>query len=482
MDQDISNFQKILSEINITQNPDELTKQMFANPLLYKELNLTDRVAPDYVFDKTFFNENTSLNTLGDNQFQFVISSPHPVKLSSIYFKMQIRINGLPEDTDANQKVNLLPNFFNTLFSCIDVQIGQNTLSIDHLGTYNDIWGYVFKELEIDSEYQNHLGYIDGMIRDSPNQHQFTAGILSDGGMKARNSVLLEARTNEANANNTAKVRGIMQPPNFFFQKDKFLPPFVPLRFNMTKNPLTAVIKQGTPSNLSITWESIQICYISCQLRSGIYDKFRDMYTKSLTRFPAAELPQNPYASPEAIYQYFDIKASIYPIAQNMVNVLQPIRFTAQIPKGIIFCLGRYTKNQPQFNHLEFSTHNLKSYSVLLNSQPLVPCTVCSYGDDVNNTYQDMYLRLRNFLGHMLLNETTGLSYPAFKGGTAIFAELLNPSNNLNINSRQDVGNLELQLVFNNPNNYVIQLYTFLIYDQMLIIDKEFNAHQIVSV
>ncbi|MGL5592316.1 MAG: hypothetical protein ACRDDH_00050 [Cetobacterium sp.] len=470
-----------IDEINITQTKNEEFQQAFSSPLLYDELDITSRSHADFVFDKMpVWNEQNTLTAPNDQQLEFQIHHPQPVRLDTICISLSGTVSGLTGGADENFQVMPLADFFNQLFNCSNVNIGQNSCNIDHLDTYGDIFDYTFKRLFTDNDYQNHLGRIDGMIPDSPGNYQIVNDVIPDANEsgRARTQQLFSART----AENTACVRGVFRPPNLFFQKRKILPPYVPLRIILKRNPVAVFLKKtAQAANPAFQINSAKIRFMSYNMKAGIYDSFREQYDKNKTRFPPLDMPVNPYVNPSAIYEFFDVRASQFTIPGGIDNVTQPIRFNSNTPKAIIFCISSSTKTNQTNNHLQFSLNELKNYSVLRDSQPLVSCAVDRHLN-CSSEYQDMYLRVRNMLDHYLTNETNSLRYADFAGGAGILCENLNFANNLFTPARQDVGNIELKLQFVNPTPAPRYVYVFLIYDQKLIIDETFNAHLITSV
>lgn len=470
--------EKWLDEIKLSQVKNEEIQQALANPLEYGELDLQARSMPDNVYsDLPTYNEVNSLTTIGDNQLEFSINSPHPIKLNSVYFSVQLQVDtGIVAATDANT-VMPIADFFASLFGCISVLIGQNSCNIDHLDTNADYFHYFLRRIFTDEQYSNYMGYLEGLFPDTPNKYDLKAGKIDpdNTGGNTRYNVLFEKLSGTTGK---ACVRGIYVPANLFFQQDKILAPYVPLRIILRKNPVTVSLKKTNALTPVINWTSVKLCYTSVKLRHGAFDSIRTQYEANKTRFPALEIPENPYINPQALYQFLDVRAQKLPIPSG-TDFVQTLRSNSSMPKAILFALAPYRKTDQRNNHYYFPLDKLKSYSILVNSQPIKSCSV----DQVNCSvqFQDMYMRLRNFLGANLTNDCNGLSYPDFAGGAGIIGELTNNASSLYIPARQDIANIEIKLSFTEAvSGY--ELIIFLIYDQIMIIDKEFNARLITSV
>src|ERR1700743_27362 len=474
-----------LDEIKLSQVKNEEIQQALANPLEYGELDLQQRSLPDNVFNGLpIYNEVNSLTTIGDNQLEFEIVRPDPVLLSSIYFQVQLLVTtNIKTDADS---LGVYPtmDFFASLFNCVQVMGGQNSCNIDHLDTNQDYFHYIFRRLFTDEQYSNYLGYLEGLFPDTPNTKVFEPATTPSQIATANKGAITRAKVLfEKNDQTTGKacVRGVYIPANLFFQQKKILPPFVPLRIILRKNPISVSLKYDDAekfSSINIEYTSVKLNFTALKARPGIYETFRDQYIANQTRFPPLEIPTNPYLNPQALYQYLDVRAQKIPIPTG-TEFLQTLRSNSSMPKAIIFALVKNRKTSVGTNNYEFPLDVLKSYSILVNSQPIKSCSVDQI--QCSNQFQDMYLRTRNFLGSNLTNDTNGLSYPDFAGGAGIIGELTNNANSLYIPARQDIANIELKLSFyNSVSNFEVVL--FLIYDQILIIDKEFNARLITSV
>ena len=465
-----------LDEIKLSQVKNEELQQALANPLEYSELDLQQRSLPDNVFSALpVFNEVNSLTTISDNQLEFEILRPDPILLNSIYFQIQLTVTTQINTPGDKYKVIPVADFMAQLFNCTQILVGQNSCNIDHLDTNSDMFHYIIRRLYTDEQYSNYLGYLEYLMPDTPGQYESTDPTKNTG-FKTRYDALFE----KMDTNGFACVRGVYIPPNLFFQQKKILPPYVPLRIILRKNPVCALLKTASGSALtpSIEFKSVKLNFTQVKLRNGIYEEFRNQYVANKTRFPPLEVPTNPYTNPQAIYQYLDVRAQKIPIPKG-TDFVQTLRSNSAMPKGIIFALAKYRKTNCNQNHMFLPLDDLKSYSILVNSQPIKSCSVDQI--DCSAQFQDMWLRQTNFLGNFLTNDTNGLSYQDFQGGAGIICELTNFANNLYIPARQDVANIELKLTFKSAvEGY--EVYIFLIYDQILIIDKEFNARTITSV
>ena len=470
-----------LDEIKLSQVKNEEIQQALANPLEYSILDLAQRSLPDSVFsDLPVANEVNSLTTITDNQLEFEINRPDPVLINSIYFQIRLNIDtGIKQSTDA-QKVQPMADFFASLFNCVQVNVGQNSCNIDHLDTNADYFHYIFQRLFTDQEYSNYMGYIQGLLPDTPNYYQMSGTTnkidASNTGGITRYNVLLEKLDSTTGI---ACVSGVFVPANLFFQVNKVLAPYVPLRIILRKNPVAVSLKRtDTTLTPTITWNSVKLNFMTMKLRPGIYETFRDQYIANQTKFPPLEIPSNPYTDPRSIYQYLDVRAQKIPIPTG-TEFVQTLRSNSSKPKAVIFALAKYKKTDQTSNHYQFPLDVLQSYSILVNSQPIKSCSV----DQLNCSmqFQNYYLRVRNFLGSNLTNDTNGISYPDFAGGAGIIGELTNNANSLYVPARQDIANVEIKLTFKQSvTGY--ELLIFLIYDQTMIIDKEFNARLITSV
>lgn len=471
-----------MDEINITQSRNEEFQQAFSSPLLYDELDITSRSHADFVFDKMpTWNEQNSLTAPNDQQIEFQIHSPQPVRLDTVCITIEGTVAGLTGGENENYQVMPIADYFNQLFNCVNINVGQNSCNIDHLDTNQDLFSYAFKRLWTDSEYVNHMGRIDGMMPDSPDSYQFDDNNVvpaDNTGGRARVTHFFEHRKE----NNTCCVRGIMRPSNLFFQKRKILAPYVPMRIILKRNPPQVYLKKKVAGNIAtFTINSTKIRFMTYQIKPGIYESFREQYDKNKTRFPPLDMPVNPYTNPSAIYEFLDVRASQFTIPLGVDNITQPIRFNSNMPKAIMFHIAEYAKNNASANHLEYSLDEIKNYSVLRDSQPIVSCAVDRH-QNCSAEFQDMYMRVRNMLDHYLNNETNSLRYPDFAGGAGILCENLNYANNLYTPARQDVGNLELKISFIEALDGPRTVTVYLLYDQKLIIDEAFNAHLITSV
>ena len=466
-----------LDEINLSNLKDESFLQAFANPLQYEELDLQTHAIPDPLFCKLpVWNEMNSLTALNNNQLEFEIRRPHPILLNTLYFTIELDVTFKEDPVNT---VLPIADFFGQLFHCVQINIGQNSCNIDHLDTHQDIFHYVYRRLFMDVEYSNFLGRLEGLPFDTATAYQSFANTIDPSNSlgKNRKSALLEKKTG-----NTYCVRGIYVPANLFFQKRKVLPPYVPLRLILRKNDKNVFFKQfqATPVDITIDWKVAKLNFMNYELRCGAYDKFREQFMKNQTRFPPLEMPINPYTNPSAIYDFLDVRATRHAIPTNSSTFFHTLSMNSSMPKAILFCLAPYLKDDVTKNHLEFIGLNLSSYSILINSQPIKSCSIDI--KDCGNAMSEPYLRYRNFLGGLLSDSTQGISYVDYAGGAAIFTELTNNANSLYIPARSDVANIELKLNFKTATTNQLNLYVFLLYDQKLLIDQEFNARLITTV
>lgn len=479
--------QKIIDEIKITTNPTTEIKQALANPLLEQRLNLQERDLPDLVIEKSYFNRQTSLTSILDNEFQFLLLSPHPIDLKSIYLEVKIKLDGLPPRTAETHALTyqIMPvnNFGASLFRAIKIQAGQNTQEIDHIDQYNAEWSQLIERLETTDQFAKAMGVITGHIPDTPYQYQFTAAgtipATNVGGRLRANNLLAGQGNNPATS---AVIECWFQPSHMLFQKNKFWPPYVPLRLQCTKAPVASYIKAGgTTAAPTVTWLDCTICFQTYQLDQSAYADFEKMFIRNLETDEIPEVPINPYRNPLAIYSYFDVRASAFTIPANVQTFTQQIRWATILPKGILLTITRYDRDDLRVNHFDYRAgNNLQDYQTLVNSQPKVPLMVRR--SDGQATYGQFYLRLRNFLDQHFSSATTNLYYNDYEGGAMIIAELLNPQNSLNITSKVDVGNLELVLNFATAVNYVMYANVYLIYDQTFILDEMGNGHLVKAV
>lgn len=469
-------------EINLYNTRDEEIQQALANPLLHNQLDITSHTVPDHTFAQLpVWNEISSLSQIGDQQLEFEIRRPDPVLISSILFKIYVtvKIAGKKAE-DVLKEYFFVSDFFGQMFNCEQINIGQNGCNISHTDTQSDIWHYVRRRLWNRVEYGNYIGRLEGGPYDTAGAYDLNSGAInaSNNGGQARMKQLLTSWNDNTNS---GCMNGIYVPANLFFEKNKILPPYVPLRIILKKNPTVAYIKSASSGQaaVSVEFTKVTCSFINYKLREGVFEKFRDQYIKNQTRFPPLEMPINPYQNSSAYYEYWDVRAQKINIPSSIENYTTILRQNTTMPKAVVFALTIRRKDSALDNHLTFENDFIKSYSILFNSQPTVSCSV----DKITCSSQsaDFYLRYRNFLSTYISNDVNGLSYLDFDKGTSIFCELTNNANDLFVPARQEVGTLEIKVSFDDTT-FAKLLYVFLIYDQKLLIDNEFNARLITTV
>ncbi|DAC81470.1 TPA_asm: hexon [Anelosimus tangle-web spider MELD virus] len=474
-----------LSQINLYNAKDELDQQALANPIEYEELNIQSQTMPDSLFSgPTVWNELSPITIASSNNIMFTLLRPDPILLNSIFFKVKVQISF----SVFKNEVDILPmcDLAGGLFNCVKVAVGSNTYCLDNLDTHADIWHYVFRRLFNKNEYEHYIGALELLYPDTPGSFQFKDKVVPKTNIGGQN------RWKILSEKSTKKSETIMQsccylyfiPVHGFTNKQKILAPYVPLRFELVKNDVNALFKIDGASTAAL--DEFNILDITCnfatyKVRAGAYDILRKNYLDNQTRFPPLELPINPYTNPTAIYDYFDVRAQRWIIPNQTTTFNQVLRMNSLLPKAIFFVIAKYNKSDKTKNHFEFETINVKSYSILVNGQPIKGCGI-SNNSDCGNGMADFYLRYRNAVGNYITNDTNGLNYLDFKMGTGIFAELLIYCNNLFIPGRVEVGSIEIKLEFKEAFATTVNLYTFLMYDQKLIIDKEFNGRVINSI
>lgn len=463
-------------EVILKMSQDTQFRQVFANVMLYDELKLHDIKIPDTVFSKIpTWNKNPCQSDPNSNQLVFQINSPKPWLLTSMYITFSLMFDNVKFD-DANIS-NYMPiaDFFAQLLRCVNVLVGQNLCNIDHLDTWAGLWSYMYKRLFTNDDYANYMGRIDGMIGDTPRQYQLdpTTGSKNLVGANTRLRTLFQ---------NGKCVRGSVQLPNFIFQLEKVWPPRVPMELRIQRTSEAAhIIKTILPDKPTFTITQADVHYMTYNLQDGIFENLRALWDKNRTSFPPLEIPQNPYIDPSATYQYFDVRLQKIPVLAAATTFCQTLRMQSTVPKAIVLALETFNENDLKQNQFEFSVDNIKSYQIKLNSENVFDCSIDSK-PNCNNSAQDYYLRVRNFLGNGFSNDVNGLSYINFAGGAGILCELLNNSNNLFIPSPQEVGTLEVKVDFIDALTQSVNLIVGLIFDQTLLIDRQFNARLLTSV
>lgn len=469
---------RIIDDITITINPDVQFQQEFANPLLEHSLDIRERSIPDYNYKNYFYMEHKPTTNLTDSNFEFIINSPHPWKLNSLFFDITVKVKA-GKQTDA--KDYPMANFFNGLFSSIKIFVGENTQQIDHIDQFNQQWGYIWKYLETTYEnYIKHEGPIDLFIPDSPGAYQPSGGKINDEnkGGKARLAIMYTKNAGDTEV--TCTLRGKFQPNHLLFQKDKMWPPYQRMKFNLCLNEPNATMIRAGGENVDLSITDFKVCYSAFEINQGAYEKFEKQFIDNLTAPKDLAYSLNPYKNPLAIYNFLDVRASVTTIPQNQTIFNYNIRMGSILPKGLIFCLSSKSYRKSNENHLEMEINPIRCYEIRYNSQTRVPCKTCR--SDTSAPYQDFYQRLRNYLGARFTALAVGVPYEDFVGGAGFMAELFNPQDSLNVHSKIDTGNLELIIELMEAKPVTYQLYTFLIFDQTLVLDERGNGNLVIGV
>ncbi|MBU7095761.1 hypothetical protein KR749_14675, partial [Staphylococcus aureus] len=332
--------------------------------------------------------------------------------------------------------------------------------------------------LEATPHFVDNMKYITGFLPDTEGNFPTSAIGTNTRGLE-RNSIMSQCRTANGDKNIDITVRGSFKIAHLLFEKIKIWAPYLPMQLEFCRNKRTAVIKNPVAatdfSGVKITITEMRLVFDTYELnQEGYGDKFQKAYMKDITTPADMSLPINPYSNPLAIYNYLDVRSDKRTVAANVQTYTFPIKAASNLPKAIIFALSPGSADN-ETNHLQFDLAPLKSYNIVKNGQSIIPCEISL--DKCNQAhYQDAYLRTRNFMRQKFSSFNNYLYYQLVANGAGIVCELLNPQNTLNVVSKLELGNLELQLAFKQAAHPQYQLVIFTIYDQSLIIDEKFNA------
>lgn len=391
----------------------------------------------------------TALDQQGPHVFE-VPASGEPIDLQNVLLSVACKLTKANDaDIGQDEKVGPVNNTLHTLFSQVEVRLGETVVSYNHsLYPYQ---AYIEELLYADASEISGRLQMQGFILDESG-----TGAIADPTADPHNSGLKKRRDKLFTLSRKNLLIGRLHCD--IFRQDKYLIEKVPLRVTLHRSPAAFyLLKSGaTDYKITISDMTLMVPRISLgvamrrSLESRLADNMLAQYNINRTAMQAHLIPT------------------------GVLNFHVQTLFRGRLPHTIVIFMSRSENRRPDADKNPFVFEEFKLQKMVLARNNVAVNfnngLVVEYGG--GRTYSNAYLNLLKNTNKM--NGGSLISHSDFSGGFNVFPFKVVPQEGLYTDaSALNEGVLELKVTFADVTEDNIDLFVYAQYNSCITIDKD---------
>ena len=362
------------------------------------------------------------------------------IDLTDVLLHLKLKITKPNDETVGDAKVAVINYALNTIFSQVDVTLGDKLISqSNNTHPYRAYLEAIlnYSKSSLTSQFTSAIFYADS-------SHKFSEIDATNAGFVARNALSKASRVFDC----------IGTIHSDLFNCERLLLNQIDLRIKLlrARNPFCMMYGQDEDYKLHILEASLYVkkVSVSAPVRLGL----ESALLKHNAIYPVQRIVMKNFSLPEGIKNY------------NMENL-----FLGLTPNYVIVTMVEQDgfNGMNEFNALEFKHFDLSEICLVSNGEQ-VPASAFKPDFEAGHCVREFH-HIYLATGRHLRDLPLIMNRDDFMGGYAIFVFPLSPSNEVSCHGAQQNGNVRLKMSFKKGLPRPVTLLTYAAFDSVIEID-----------